>query len=116
MDWFVHAVDDALLARAESDEMVFEVTFDELVVNDVTLHFRRDGEKVGSVYNDDGTARTMAKLEATGEDFLGAAVPKAFVAEVLAVAEDHERVSEGRSTPERYRLRVLRNVDEGASD
>jgi hypothetical protein len=73
----------------------------------VTLHFLRDGQKVGSIYNDDGTARTMAQLEAAGEDFLGVAVPKSFVAEVLSAAVDADSVVEGRSTLERYRLRVL---------
>jgi hypothetical protein len=109
---FVKPVDGAVLARYETETTQFEVTFETLRVNDVTLHFERDGEKVGSIYNDDGTRRTMAQLEASGEDFLGAEVPESFVADLLTVAEEEDRVAEGRSTLERYRLRVLRTDGE----
>ena len=64
--------DGHLLARIEDDHMVFEVSFDALEATDVTLRFLRDGEKVGSIYNDDGTDRTMARLTVPGEaDFIG---------------------------------------------
>lgn len=114
MPSIVEAVDGGIMARYESDSAVFEVTFETLRVNDVTLHFERDGEKVGSIYNDDGTERTMARLVTSGEDFIGVEVPKSFVAEILAVAEDRDRAADGRSTPERYRLRVLDTDATGA--
>lgn len=107
----IEPVADGLLARYESERAVFEVTFDTLRVNDVTLAFERDGDRVGSVYNDDGTRRTMARLVVSGEDFIGVEVPKAFVARVLSVAEDHDQVANGRSNPDRYRLRVLDDVN-----
>lgn len=115
MTSFVEPVEAGLLARYETESALFEVTFETLRVNDVTLHFERDGEKVGSIYNDDGTRRTMAHLEAAGEDFIGVEVPKSFVADLLATAEEHDRTADGRSTPERYRLRVLGSDAGGAT-
>jgi len=100
-----------LFARYEADDVVFEVTFEELGVTDVELHFRRDGERVGGVYNDDGTRRTMAQLSVPGEDdFVGARVPKSFVADVLDAAEDAGRLADDADA-EGYRLRVLDGED-----
>jgi hypothetical protein len=99
--------DGRLLARLEDDDRVFEVSFDTLEATDVTLHFQRDGEKVGSIYNDDGTRRTMARLTVPGEsDFIGVEVPKSFVAEVLDVAAETDRLA-NPTDAEGYRLRVL---------
>jgi hypothetical protein len=99
--------DGRLLARVEDDHMVFEVNFDSLEATDVTLHFLRDGEKVGSIYNDHGTEKTMARLTVPGKsDFIGVEVPKSFVAELLDVASETDRVVD-RTTAEGYRLRVL---------
>lgn len=99
--------DGHLLARIEDDHMVFEVSFDELEATDVTLRFLRDGEKVGSIYNDDGTDRTMARLTVPGEaDFIGVEVPKAFVEQILDTALETDRVAD-ETAIEGYRLRVL---------
>jgi hypothetical protein len=100
--------DGHTLARIEDDHMVFEVSFDELEPTDVTLRFYRDGDQVGSVYNDDGTDRTMARLTTNreGDDFVGVEVPKEFVAEVLDAALDAGRVTD-EAAAEGYRLRVL---------
>ncbi|MDS0258633.1 hypothetical protein NDI56_04305 [Haloarcula sp. S1CR25-12] len=100
--------DGRLLARIETDEMVFEVNFDRLEATDVTLRFLRDGEKVGSIYNDDGTERTMARLVVGDDtpDFISVAVPKAFVTEILDTAVDAGRVAD-ETAIEGYRLRVL---------
>jgi hypothetical protein len=97
-----------LLARYEDDDRVFEVSFDSLEPTDVTLRFRRDGERVGSIYNDDGTTRTMARLTTSrdGTDFIGVEVPKEFVADVLDAALDAGRVTD-ETAAEGYRLRVL---------
>jgi len=109
MDSIVTNQDDRLFARIEDDHMVFEVTFDTVEVTDVTLRFRRDGEKVGSIYNDDGTTRTMARLTVPGDtDFIGVEVPKAFVAEILDAAVEAGRI-ENPEMIEGYRLRMLRN-------
>ena len=109
MDSVVATRDDRLLARIEDDHMVFEVTFDTVEVTDVTLRFRRDGEKVGSIYNDDGTTRTIARLTVSGDtDFIGVEVPKAFVAEILDAAVEAGRI-ENPEMIEGYRLRMLRN-------
>ena len=96
MESVVTEHDGRLLARIEDDRMVFEVSFDRLEPTDVTLRFYRNGEKVGSIYNDDGTERTMARLTTArdGNDFLGVEVPKSFVTAVLDAAEG-------------YRLRLL---------
>jgi hypothetical protein len=97
-----------LLARIEDDDVVFEVNFETLEPTDVTLRFRRDGEKIGSIYNDDGTDRTMARLTTArdGTDFIGVRVPKEFVSEVLTAAVETGRVTD-ESAAEGYRLRVL---------
>jgi len=109
MDSVVATQDDRLLARIEDDHMVFEVTFDTVEVTDVTLRFRRDGEKVGSIYNDDGTARTMARLTVPGDtDFIAVKVPKTFVAEILDAAAEAGHI-ENSEMVEGYRLRVLRD-------
>jgi len=99
--------DGRLLARIEDDHMVFEVSFDELEATDVTLRFLRDGQKVGSVYNDDGTERTMARLTVPGEtDFISVEVPKAFVERIVDTALETGRVTD-ETAIEGYRLRVL---------
>ncbi|MEF8843744.1 MAG: hypothetical protein V5A62_19315 [Haloarculaceae archaeon] len=97
-----------LLARIEDDEFVFEVNFETIEPTDVTLRFRRDGEKVGSIYNDDGTEKTMARLTTAreGDDFIGVRVPEEFVSEVLIAAVETGRVTD-ESAAEGYRLRVL---------
>jgi hypothetical protein len=87
--------------------MVFEVNFDELEATDVTLRFLRDGERVGSIYNDYGTRKTMARLTVPGDgDFIGVEVPKAFVADLLDTAAETDRLVDPTAA-EAYRLRVL---------
>ena len=74
----------------------------------VALRFRRDDERVGSIYNDDGTDRTMARLTTArdGTDFIGVEVPEEFVAELLDAAAEAGRVTD-EAAIEGYRLRVL---------
>lgn len=100
--------DERMLARIEGDDRVFEVTFDSIEPTDVTLRFGRDGERVGSIYNDDGTDRTMARVTTgrEGTDFIGVEVPKEFVAELLDAALDAGRVTD-EAAADGYRLRVL---------
>jgi hypothetical protein len=100
--------DGMMLARLDGDDRVFEVNFDSLEPTDVTLRFVRDGERVGSIYNDDGTKRTMARLTTgrDGTDFIGVEVPKEFVTEVLDAALEAGRVTD-ETAAEGYRLRVL---------
>ena len=108
MKQIVSERDDRMLARVESDDRVFEVSFDEIEPTDVTLRFLRDGDRVGSIYNDDGTRRTMARLTTgrEGSDFIGVEVPKEFVADLLDAAVEAGRVTDGGAL-EGYRLRVL---------
>lgn len=100
--------DGLLLARIETDDLVFEVSFETVEPTDVTLRFHRDGQKVGSIYNDDGTDKTMARLttDRDGTDFIGVQVPKAFVSDVLSEAVETGRVTD-ESAAAGYRLRVL---------
>jgi len=100
--------DGVMLARVESDDRVFEVSFDAIEPTDVTLRFLRDGDRVGSIYNDDGTDRTMARLTTgrDGTDFIGVEVPKAFVGELLDAAVEAGRITD-EAALEGYRLRVL---------
>nr|WP_238392252.1 hypothetical protein [Halorussus amylolyticus] len=97
-----------MLARVEGDDRVFEVSFDTIEPTDVTLRFVRDGTRVGSIYNDDGTARTMARVTTgrEGTDFIGVEVPKDFVAELLDVASEAGRITD-ETALEGYRLRVF---------
>jgi len=108
MDTTVTEHDGSMLARLEGDDRVFEVTFDSVEPTDVTLRFLRDGDRVGSIFNDDGTKRTMARLTTNreGTDFIGVEVPKEFVSEVLDAALDAGRVTD-ETAAEGYRLRVL---------
>lgn len=100
--------DELMLARIESDDRVFEVNFESIEPTDVTLRFLRDDERVGSIYNDDGTDRTMARLTTgrEGDDFIGIEVPKKFVAELLDAAIETGRVTD-EAAAEGYRIRVL---------
>jgi len=108
MKTIVTEQDGRMLARVESDDRIFEVTFDSIEPTDVTLRFLRDGERVGSIYNDDGTARTMARLTTAreGSDFISVEVPKAFVDDLLEAAVAADRVTDTTAV-EGYRLRVL---------
>ena len=108
METTVAERDGVMLARVESDDRVFEVSFDAIEPTDVTLRFLRDGDRVGSIYNDDGTDRTMARLTTgrDGTDFIGVEVPKAFVDELLDAAVEAGRITD-ETTLEGYRLRVL---------
>lgn len=107
MDTTIAEHDGRMLARVEDDHMVFEVTFDSVEATDVTLRFIRDGEKVGSIYNDFGVEKTMARLTVPGDsDFIGVEVPKSFVAALLDAAVEAGRV-EDETAVEGYRLRVL---------
>jgi len=108
MDTIVTERDGVMLARIEGDDRVFEVPFDAVEPTDVTLRFIRDGERVGSIYNDDGTDRTMARLTTArdGTDFMGVEVPKEFVAAVLDAAAEAGLVTDPDAA-EGYRLRVL---------
>ncbi len=65
-------------------------------------------EKVGSIYNDDGTEKTMARLTTAleGADFIGVRVPKEVVWEGLTAAVETGRVTD-ESAAEGYRLCVL---------
>jgi hypothetical protein len=108
METLVTERDGHILARIEGDDRVFEVSFDSVEPTDVTLRFYRDGDRVGSIYNDDGTDRTMARLTTgrDGTDFIGVEVPKEFVAELLDAASEADRVTD-ETMAEGYRLRVL---------
>ena len=108
METLVTEHDEHMLARLETADRVFEVSFDSVEPTDVTLGFLRDGERVGSIYNDDGTDRTMARLTTgrDGTDFIGVEVPKEFVAEILETAVESGRVTD-ETDAEGYRMRVL---------
>ncbi|GAA0545499.1 hypothetical protein [Halorubrum ejinorense] len=84
------------------------MNFDAIEPADVTLGFHRDGERVGSIYNDDGTGRTMARVTTAGDspDFIGVEVPKEFVEEVLDAATEAGRVTD-EAAANGYRIRVL---------
>jgi hypothetical protein len=108
METLVTERGEHVLARVEGDDRVFEVSFDSVEPTDVTLRLYRDDDRVGSIYNDDGTDRTMARLTTgrDGTDFIGVEVPKEFVAELLDVAAETGRVTD-ETVAEGYRLRVL---------
>ena len=96
MEALVTEHDGHMLARLEADDRVFEVCFDAIEPTDVTLRFLRDEDRVGSIYNDDGTTRTMARLTTAreGTDFVAVEVPKSFVTDLLDAAEEADRVTD----------------------
>jgi hypothetical protein len=96
METRIAELDDRMVARIEGDDRVFEVSFESIEPTDVTLRFLRNNDRVGSIYNDDGTSRTMARLttERDGSDFIGVEVPKEFVAELLDAAVEADRVTD----------------------
>jgi len=103
--------DGHLLARVEAPDRVFEVSLDTVAATDVTLRLYRDEEQVGSIYNDDGTEKTMARLTVPGDaDFIAVEVPKSFVAELLDTAAEAGRV-QNPTDAEAYRLRMLRDAE-----
>ena len=108
METVIAEVDELMLARLEGEDRVFEVNFELIEPTDVTLRFLRNGDRVGSIYNDDGTTQTMARLTTgrDGTDFIGIEVPKAFVSDLLDAAVKAGRVTD-ESAVEGYRLRVL---------
>lgn len=100
--------DGHMIARIDGSDRVFEVAFDTIEPTDVTLRFIRDGDRVGSIYNDDGTDRTMARLTTgrDGSDFIGVEVSKEFVAELVDAAAEPDRIID-ETALKGYRLRVL---------
>ena len=109
----VSEIEGSLMARIDTDSKVFEVNFDELRVHDVTLSFHMDGKRVGSIYNDDGTERLMARLNTVGEeDFISFKVDREFVAEILEKAEESDYLEQGSSSVKAYKTRMKLNQDE----
>lgn len=103
----IEIFDDYMMARVEDDSRVFEVNFDKVKVDDVTLSFHKNGERVGSIYNDDGTERLMARLETKGkEDFISTKVSKEFVKTILEQAEEKGFLTNGSSSPKAYKTRI----------
>ena len=108
MERFVRLHDGNVLARLESRSSVVEFTFDLVEATDVTLRLYRDDTQIGSIYNDDGTDRTMARIVTNrdGSSFVGIEVPKEFVREILDVAEENDMINSATKV-EGYRMRVL---------
>ena len=109
----VNEIEGRLMARIDTKSKVFEVNFTELRVHDVTLSFHMNGQRVGSIYNDDGTERLMARLNTVGEeDFISFKVDRGFVAEILEKAEESGYLEQGSSSLKAYKTRMNINQDE----
>jgi hypothetical protein len=109
----VTEIEGRMMVRIDTDSKVFEVNFDELRVHDVTLSFHMNGQRVGSIYNDDGTERLMARLNTVGEeDFISFKVNRGFVAEILDKAEESGYLEQGSSSLKAYKTRMNINQDE----
>lgn len=108
----VQKIGDHLMARIEEKSRIFEVNFDRLEIQDVTLSFHKDGKGVGSIYNDDGTERLMARLSTVGEeDFISTEVEKEFVEKILEKAEEEQMIIEADSTLKAYKTRIGLDFD-----
>jgi len=106
-------IEDRMMARIDTDSRVFEKNFTKLRVQDVTLSFHMDGQGVGSIYNDDGTDRLVARLNTIGEeDFISFKVDREFVAEVLEKAQVYDYLEQGSSSLEAYKTRMNIYQDE----
>ena len=90
-------------------ELAADCVYSGIEPTDVTLRFHRDGERVGSIYNDDGIDRTIARLSMArdGTDFIGVEVPKEFVKVVLGAAAEAGRVTD-EAAANGYQLRAGR--------
>ena len=101
--------DGTVMVRYERNDRVIEVHVDEVAVNDVTLSLYRDGESVGDVLNDHGTAKTMFRAaNQSNTDFVSVELPKPFVSRLLRVAEEEEiTTTSAEATVAGYRRRVL---------
>ncbi len=109
----VTEIEDSMMARIDTDSKVFEVNFDELRIHDVTLSFHMDDQRVGSIYNDDGTERLMARINTVGEeDFISFKIDREFVAEILEKAQVSGYIEQGSSSLEAYKTRMNINQDE----
>ena len=109
----VNEIEGRMMARIDNDSKIFEVNFSELRVHDVTLSFHMNDQRVGSIYNDDGTERLMARLNTVGEeDFISFKVNREFVAEILEKAEESDYLEQGSSSLEAYKTRMNINQDE----
>jgi uncharacterized protein YbbC (DUF1343 family) len=109
----VTEIEDRMMARIDTDSKVFEVNFTQLRVHDVTLSFHMNDQRVGSIYNDDGTERLMARLNTVGEeDFISVKVDKDSVAEILEKAEESHYLEQGNSTMKAYKTRMNISQDE----
>ena len=86
--------------------MVFEVILDAVEVTDVTLRPHRDGEKVGSVHDDHGTAKTMAHLTTPGDDSIASRCRSRSSAD-CSTSPRRPVGSRRRGDPETHRLRTL---------
>lgn len=107
----IEMVDDALMVRFEEDDRIVEANCDELVVKDVVLGLKRDGEQIGSIYNDDGTEKVFIRLSTPGEhDFISFQIPKTFVQELLDTAIAQDRVTQQASV-DGYRTRMALDTD-----
>lgn len=103
----VTEIEGRMMARIDTDSKVFEVNFSELRVHDVTLSFHMNDQRVGSIYNDDGTERLMARLNTVGEeDFISFKVDREFVAEILEKAQVSGYIEQGSSSLEAYKTRM----------
>lgn len=103
----VERIEDHLMARVDDENRVFEANFDTLKVKDVVLVFQRDGERIGSIYNDDGTKRSMARLNTLNdEDFISVKVSKQFVEKILEKASQENMIQEQGTTLEAYKKRL----------
>ena len=103
----VEEIDGRIMARVEEDSHIFEVNFNELEVKDVVLAFYNDGIRVGSIYNDDGTQRVMARLETVGdEDFISVELEKKFVSEILDKASEKDFIEIESSKLKSYKKRM----------
>jgi|GEM_PF-311810 hypothetical protein len=110
----VTEIEDRLMARIDADSKVFEVNFNELRVHDVTLSFHMNNQRVGSIYNDDGTDRLMARLNTVGEeDFMSIKVDRSFVAEILERSRESGYIKQGSSSLKAYKTRMNIEQDEG---
>ena len=109
----VTEIEDRMMARIDTDSKVFEVNFTQLRVHDVTLSFHMNDQRVGSIYNDDGTERLMARLNTVGEeDFISVKVNREFVAEILEKAQVSGYIEQGSSSLKAYKTRMNINQDE----
>lgn len=94
-------VEDGYMLRFKTETKIFEVNYNLLTINEVSLYFNKTGQKVGSLYEEGNSL--YAHLDSVGEDdFMGFKLPKDVVEEIIKHGLREGIIDEDDSTVARF--------------